>query len=509
MNLNTSVGTLSVPQLGGRLTLSGRDSKWHVTDYDLGGTTLLYSTAEIFTWKKFDKNTVLVTYGGPGELHELSVLGSSAATVVEGVGITTHRNGKATTISWKTQSSRRVVKIGDLLIYILDRNSAYNYWVPDFVRTDHWGAFTTSIDQTASVIIEAGYLIRSVSVKGSQLHISGDLNATVPLNILGAPSNTNKLYFNGEELAFSTNPITGEWSSTLRYNTPKISVPDLSSLSWKYLDDLPEIQSSYDDSAWTQADYTTSNNTAYSLLTPTSLFASDYGYNSGILIYRGWFIADGSESTFFVHTQGGSAFGSSVFLNSTYLGSWAGASWAADYNSTYTLPNLVAGKTYVLTILVDNNGLDENWTVGTATMKNPRGILNYSLSGRNQSAITWKLTGNLHGESYVDKTRGPLNEGGLYAERQGFTQPNPPSHNWASGDPETGITKAGVAFYSTNFDLDFPKGYDIPMTFNFATTIVDGAVAGYRAQLWVNGYQFGKYINNIGPQLSFPVPQGI
>lgn len=33
---------------------------------------------------------------------------------------------------------------------------------------------------------------------------------------------------------------------------------------------------------------------------------------------------------------------------------------------------------------------------------------------------------------------------------------------------------------------------------------MNGAVADYRAQLWVNGYQFGKYINNIGPQFSFP-----
>jgi hypothetical protein len=28
-------------------------------------------------------------------------------------------------------------------------------------------------------------------------------------------------------------------------------------------------------------------------------------------------------------------------------------------------------------------------------------------------------------------------------------------------------------------------------------------VADYRAQLWINCYQFGKYINNIGPQTSY------
>lgn len=509
LSLNTSQGEVSIPQLGGSLTLSGRDSKWHVTDYDLGGTTLLYSTAEIFSWKKFAKNTVLVVYGGPGEQHELAVVGRSPAHVVEGTGITAKNTGKATVLNWQTESTRRVVQIGDLLVYILDRNTAYNYWVPDFARGDHWGAYASSISNTQSVIVQAGYLVRSVSLEGSALNINGDLNATVPIKVLGAPSGVHELLFNGEKIDFSTDPVTGEWSSTLKYNAPDLNLPDLSSLSWKYVDNLPEIQPSYDDSAWTATNHTTSNNSVFSLETPTSLFGSDYGYNAGVLIFRGWFTAQGTESSLSLTTQGGSAFGSSVFLNSTYIGSWPGIDAALANDATYTLPNLVAGKSYVFTIIIDNNGLDENGDVGTDTMKHPRGILNYSLSGRSQSAITWKLTGNLGGEAYVDKVRGPLNEGGLYAERQGFTQPNPPNKNWASGDPETGITTAGIAFYQASFNLDLPKGYDIPLTFNFGNTTINGAVADYRAQLWVNGYQFGKYANNIGPQSSFPVPQGM
>ena len=72
----------------------------------------------------------------------------------------------------------------------------------------------------------------------------------------------------------------------------------------------------------------------------------------------------------------------------------------------------------------------------------------------------------------------------------------------------TGIGAPGVAFYQADFKLDFPNDYDVPLTFNFGNTTINGAVADYRAQLWVNGYQFGKYTNNIGPQSSFPVPQG-
>lgn len=167
--------------------------------------------------------------------------------------------------------------------------------------------------------------------------------------------------------------MTGDWSSSVKYNAPKIDLPDLSRLDWKYVDDLPEIQASYDDSLWTKADKKTSNNPT-SLKTPTSLYSSDYGYNNGVLVYRGRFVANGKESDVTFWTQGGSAFGSSVWINSSFIGSWAGDNAFRDNNSTYTLPKLTAGKTYVFTVVVDNNGLDGNWFVGADVQKSPRGV---------------------------------------------------------------------------------------------------------------------------------------
>ncbi|KAF7861742.1 uncharacterized protein EAF02_010696 [Botrytis sinoallii] len=510
LTVTTSQGALTIPQLNSSLTLNGRDSKWHVTDYDIGGTSLLYSTAEIFTWKKFNDKTVLVVYGGPGESHELAVVSKSSAQVIEGSGVTSKSTNGSTILNWQTSTTRRVVKIGSVFVYILDRNTAYNYWVPDFARTDKWGAFASSIKNTVSVIVEAGYLVRSVSTQGSDLHIYGDLNATVPFKVIGAPKGTKNLYFNSQKVSYKTDSTTGELSSTLTYTAPKISLPSLSTLSWKYLDNLPEIQSSYDDSAWTVANKnSTANPYLTPLLTPTVLNGPDYGYSTGVLIFRGHFIATGNESTLYISTQGGSAFGSSVWLNSTYIGSWVGADYAEAKNSTYTLPNLKAGSKYIFTVVIDNNGLDENWTVGTEEMKSPRGILNYVLSGHAKDSITWKLTGNLGGEQYIDQVRGPLNEGGLYAERQGYTQPSPPSSSWSAGSPLQGIKSAGVGFWTSTFKLDMPKGYDVPLAFNFGNSTTSNGTSDYRVQLWVNGWQFGKYVNNVGPQTSFPVPQGI
>jgi len=135
--------------------------------------------------------------------------------------------------------------------------------------------------------------------------------------------------------------------------------------------------------------------------------------------------------------------------------------------------------------------------------------LSYSFDSLNTTAISWKLTGNLGGEKYVDKVRGPLNEGGMYAERQGFIQPDPPCRDWEQASPFDGFSTAGIVLYHTTVNLKLPLGYDIPLSFNFGSTVMNGTIANYQAQLYINGWHFGKYINNIGPQHQFPVPQGI
>lgn len=121
LKIPTSAGSLTVPQLGGSLSLSGRDSKIHVADYDVAGTNILYSTAEVFTWKKFGDEKVLVLYGGSDEHHELAVSTKATASVVEGSssGLTTKKKGNAVVIGWDVSSTRRIVKVGDLKIFLL------------------------------------------------------------------------------------------------------------------------------------------------------------------------------------------------------------------------------------------------------------------------------------------------------------------------------------------------------------------------------------------------------
>lgn len=75
------------------------------------------------------------------------------------------------------------------------------------------------------------------------------------------------------------------------------------------------------------------------------------------------------------------------------------------------------------------------------------------------------------------------------------------------------MSKAGVGFYHTTIDLDFPEGYDVMTSFSF-DKIQDeenqSQHAGrYRVEFWVNGWHMGKYVSDLGPQVEFPVHEGI
>ncbi|OAS99657.1 uncharacterized protein BDCG_16244 [Blastomyces dermatitidis ER-3] len=183
-------------------------------------------------------------------------------------------------LNWETMRERRIVDIGDLSVFIL---------------------------------------VRTAFVRGSELHITADFNTTTPIEIIGAPKNTSTLHINGEKVVHKT--------TSIEYVALKIDLPDLESLEWKYIDSLPELQEDYDDSLWTVADHKKTNNTLRPLTTPTSLHASDYGYHTGYLVYRGHFVASGIETGISFETQGGFGFGNSAWLNGSHIGSWKGKSY--------------------------------------------------------------------------------------------------------------------------------------------------------------------------------------
>jgi len=52
-----------------------------------------------------------------------------------------------------------------------------------------------------------------------------------------------------------------------------------------------------------------------------------------------------------------------------------------------------------------------------------------------------------------------------------------------------------VNFYRTTFDLNIPDGIDMPVRLSITPSAM---TSNFRMQIYLNGWQIGKYINNIG-----------
>lgn len=133
--------------------------------------------------------------------------------------------------------------------------------------------------------------------------------------------------------------------------------------------------------------------------------------------------------------------------------------------------------------------------------QNPRGIRGYTLDDGQRDFDVWKLTGNFGGENFPDKVRGPLNEGGFYAERLGATLSGFDDSKWTLSTPFSGISHAGIQAYRTSFELNIPSSIDASLALKFTST----PASRYRAIFYVNGWQFGRFSSNLGPQSIFPV----
>jgi beta-galactosidase len=203
-----------------------------------------------------------------------------------------------------------------------------------------------------------------------------------------------------------------------------------------------------------------------------------------------------------------------AWLNGQYLGGETGNGQTFKFNQSL----IDTSKENVLSLLMWTTGHEEDWN-NNDQYKTPRGYTGVTLVGGNNATISWKVQGkvdfsiyyesnsavmtfsshdlivhfnyigNLGGEDIVDTVRGTLNEGGLYGERMGWHLPGYPDHSWQQVSvPET-KQRPGVSWYRTTFDLNIPKNHDVPLGIRFT----DNKSERYRALLFINGWQFGKY----------------
>ncbi|OJJ45756.1 hypothetical protein ASPZODRAFT_68809 [Penicilliopsis zonata CBS 506.65] len=497
LKVNTSEGALTIPRHGNSIRLNGHQSKIIVTDFTFGDKTLLYSTAEVLTYAIFDSKPTLVLWVPTGESGEFNIKGAKSGSVercdgCSGVGFYPELGG--VTVKFTQSEGMTVLSLNDgTRVVVLDRTTAYYFWAPALTNNP-------TVPDTESVLVQGPYLVRGATLSGSTLSITGDVVNATTLEVF-APSSVTTIKWNGRKLSTSA---TSYGSRQVSLDAaPAIKLPALS--SWKSNDSLPERFASYDDSglAWVAADDMTTPNPEAPETLPV-LYADQYGFHNGVRLWRGYFT--GSATGVYLNVQGGEAFGWSAWLNGDLVGSWLGNADDELYNLTLSFSNVTVNtdSTNVLLVVHDDTGHDE-----TTGALNPRGILGAELQGRTNSTqfSHWRVAGTAGGESNLDPVRGVYNEDGLYAERVGWHLPGFDDSAWSdTTDPSDGFTGATVRFYRTVVPLALPTDVDVSISF-LLSTVTDNTA--FRVQLFVNGYQYGRFNPYIGNQVVFPVPPGI
>lgn len=497
--MNTSQGIITVPNVN----LNGRQSKILVTDYNFGSHTLLYSTADILTWGTFGNVDVIAFYLDPGQVGQFAIKSSSNVTFAS-FGSTTYTSATSDgtqTFTYTQGSGQTVLQSDGLIVYLLDQSSAWKFWAPPT---------TTNPDVQADeqIFVLGPYLVRSASVSHNVVHISGDNDNATTIEVYTGDANTNSIKWNGLSMVTTKTPY-GSLTAQIPGNENRtISLPTLS--NWHSADSLPEKLTTYDDSAWTVCNKTTTLSPVAPYTLPV-LFSSDYGYYTGAKVYRGYF--DGANYTAVnISASGGLAFGWTAWLNGVLLGGNVGNASLTTTTAVLTLPlSALKSSNNLVTVVVDYHGHDETSTA--KGVENPRGILGAQLVSASGSTSTtstgfktWKIQGNAGGSANIDAVRGPMNEGGLYGERLGWPLPGfAPDATFDRSSPLVGLTSSGIRLYTTTFHLNIDSDLDVPLGISLSSPA--GTIA--RVMLWVNGYQYGKYVPHIGPQTVFPIPPGV
>jgi hypothetical protein len=346
------------------------------------------------------------------------------------------------------------------------------------------------------VLVQGPYLVRSVSCEGDVLALKGDIANTTVIEVFTS-AEVKSLLWNGKPLHTSCTTYGSLQASITAFNST-IQLPSLD--NWKVHDTLPEKLPNYNDSgaAWVLADHLTTPNPTKPDTFPV-LYVDEYGFHNSFHLFRGHF--EGSATGVRLSVQGGQAFGWSAWLNGDFVGSYFGNSSVGTGNLTLSFGNATvhADASNVLLIAQDNTGHDLR-----AGAVAPRGILGATLIGANFT--TWKIAGEAGGENtHLDPVRGPLNEGGLTAERLGWHLPGFDDSTWNTSSPTTGFEGTGIYFYRTIIPLNVPANVDA----SFAFVLNAPTSKHIRVQLFVNGYQYGRFNPYVGNEKKFPVPPGI
>ncbi|TWI62659.1 beta-galactosidase-like protein [Pseudoduganella lurida] len=502
-DLETKDGKYAVP-----LRLNGQDAKMLLASYPLERHHLVYSTSELQTHFRNGERDIALLHGRDGEEGE-TVLRYASAPQVEVLGGKVASSFDQATgdlkLTYTHDGLARVHISGGgrtpLLLLVADETTSLHFW--------------TQKTPAGQVLQLTPALVRSATLAGGTLALTGDTSAASTFELWG-PAFTSAT-FNGAALALTAQP-DGSFRTGAVAGPDAVKLPDLTARAWLRRADSPEAQPGFDDSGWVKAD--TRGSAAQTWTMPErgqpTLAMSDYGFHHGDVWYRGHVdLADGKTDQLELFYGAGGAGMVQVWIDGRFVGQHeldTGRSFPETTDSVkLALGKLKPGK-HVIAVMVRNNS--HNWDLMADDYhREARGLISASLTSKGGQRfavpIAWRIQGNRGGENIADVARGPLNNGGLYGEREGWHLPSSPKAGWTGAKSTDAPPAAGTYWLKTDFDLDLPKGHDVQLGLAFGDTGKPRSERENRVLIFVNGWNMGQFIAHIGPQRTFVIPPGI
>ncbi|MFF3335493.1 beta-galactosidase [Streptomyces sp. NPDC002888] len=479
------------------VTVPGRDARLLTTGLTLKHRTLRYSTAQPMLALTVGRQDIAVLTGRAGEATRtvLECASEPTVTVLDGKATHAYTSG-ALRIDAELGGLTRVLVEGGgvstpLLLLLADDDTSVRLWPRD--------------TPAGPVLVYGPALLRTAGSSGAALHLTGDTVGAVDLEVW-APGGLEHVTWNGVDLAMRGTASGGLLGERRLAGVGAVMLPLLG--GWRFRAENPESAPGFDDVRWKVADLTTSYSTTPVPAGQPVLFADDYGFHYGDVWYRGHFTgATGLQEVSLAYSTGTQGM-LLAWLDGEPLGGHRmpvpgndtvrQGSWAATV--VLSVPEkLRTGGAHVLSVLVRRMQHDQD---GKAldTHKVARGLTAVTFKGASPQ-VTWRL----QGEAATDAVRGPQNNGGLYGEREGWHLPGYADRGWRETALPRAERRQGVTWYRTEFRLAVDPGTDASV----GLVLDDDPNRSYRVQIFLNGWNMGQYINDVGPQHTFVLPNGV
>jgi beta-galactosidase GanA len=481
------------------VTVQARDARLLATGLELGRRRLAYSTVQPMLCLTAGRQDIALFAGRRGDMGEVALECPSEPTPtrLDPEPAWSYDSGLLHMIAPLGAGglSRVLVEEGGvdapMLVLFADDATALRLWPYD--------------TPSGSLLVYGPALLRSATLRGSTVHLTGDTIGETGLEVWG-PRGITAVTWNGRPVRTMVSRSGSLVAERLLAGAPEPELPALG--GWRRRVENPEAGPGFDDSGWTVADKRTSYSTTPVPGGQPVLFADDYGFHYGDVWYRGRFEDARDVKSVSLSYSTGTQGLLMAWLDGEPLGthrmpipdeSTAGkGSWAAT--ATFAVPKKLRKRGgHVLSVLVRRMQHDQDGTARD-THKVARGLTGVRFKGASPG-VRWRL----QGETAADPVRGPMNNGGLYGEREGWHRPGYDHGGWQAVEFPRADRRQGVAWYRTAFRLDVDPGVDA----SIGLVLDDAPDRAYRVQIFLNGWNMGQYINDVGPQHTFVLPNGI